>query len=151
MDLNTIITIPNMIIALIGLLAIGWLLYLEIRWQKLFKDQRNPNLDNLLDDLKKKKTNLEEKVQKAERRIQVLEDRSLNFISKTSLIRFNPFRGEGGNQSFTACLLNDKDDGLMISGIYSREKMNVYAKPIKNKTSPYEMSSEEKEALNQAC
>ncbi|HDQ16521.1 MAG TPA: DUF4446 family protein [Candidatus Vogelbacteria bacterium] len=151
MDLETIITISNAIIVLIALLAILWLICLEVRWRKLFNDQKNPNLDSLLDDLKKGKINLEEKVRNIENRTQNLENKSLNFISKTSLIRFNPFRGEGGNQSFVACFLNNKNNGLIISSIHSREKINVYAKPIKNKTSPYEMSVEEKEALDQAC
>ena len=37
-----------------------------------------------------------------------------------------------------------------MSSLYSRERMSVFAKPIKGGVSEYELSSEEKEALKKA-
>jgi len=39
---------------------------------------------------------------------------------------------------------------VVFSSLYSRERMSVFAKPIKNNKSEYELSAEEKEALEKA-
>lgn len=65
-------------------------------------------------------------------------------------IRFNPFPESGGNQSFAIALLNEEGDGLILSSLYSREKMSVFAKPIKKGISEFELTTEEKQALEQA-
>lgn len=65
-------------------------------------------------------------------------------------IRFNPFPESGGNQSFAIALVNEEGDGLVISSLYSREKTSVFAKPIKGGKSDYELTAEEKKALDEA-
>lgn len=65
-------------------------------------------------------------------------------------IRFNPFPDQGGNQSFAIAFLNEEGDGLVISSLYSREKMSVFAKPIKKGIPEYELTEEEKRALSEA-
>jgi hypothetical protein len=64
-------------------------------------------------------------------------------------LRFNPFQGtgSGGNQSFATALLDEEGDGVVISSLYSREKMSIFAKPVKNRVSEFELSEEEKEVL----
>lgn len=64
-------------------------------------------------------------------------------------LRFNPFQGtgSGGNQSFATALLDEEGDGVVISSLYSREKMSIFAKPIKNRISEFELTEEEKEVL----
>ena len=47
-------------------------------------------------------------------------------------------------------MLNEEGDGVVFSSLYSRERMSVFAKPIKNNKSEYELTSEEKEALKKA-
>ena len=47
-------------------------------------------------------------------------------------------------------MLDEEGDGLVISSLYSRERMSIFAKPIKNNKSEYELSMEEKEALSKA-
>ena len=71
-------------------------------------------------------------------------------IQGVELIRFNPFNDSGSNQSFAIALLNEEGDGLVISSLYSRERMSVFAKPIKNLASSHELSDEEKEVLKKA-
>jgi hypothetical protein len=47
-------------------------------------------------------------------------------------------------------MLNEEGDGVVLSSLYSRERMSVFAKPIKNKKSEYELTVEEKAVLDQA-
>jgi hypothetical protein len=68
-------------------------------------------------------------------------------VAWVETIRFNPFAGQGGNQSWSTLLMNEQGDGVVITGLWGREKSSVYAKPIKNGTSDHELSGEEKELI----
>lgn len=65
-------------------------------------------------------------------------------LQKIGVVRFNPFRGEGGNQSFSIALLDEKDDGVVVTSLYSKEGGRVYAKEIKSGASEYTLSEEER-------
>lgn len=71
-------------------------------------------------------------------------------IQRVGFIRFDAFRDVGGELSFSLALLNDKKEGVVISSLYGREGARVYAKPIKEGTSPFPLSDEEKEAIRRA-
>ncbi len=71
-------------------------------------------------------------------------------IQKIGLIRFNPFKEVGGNQSFSVALLDGNDSGIVITSLYSREGNRVYGKEIKAGQSDFLLSVEEKEAINKA-
>lgn len=71
-------------------------------------------------------------------------------IQKIGVVRFNPFKDTGGNQSFAIALLNSANNGLVISSLFSREGTRVYSKPILAGESKYPLSKEEMEALKKA-
>lgn len=71
-------------------------------------------------------------------------------VRKVGLVRYNPFSGMGGDQSFSIALLDSKDNGFIITSLFSREGTRVYAKPVKNGQSEYQLSDEEKEAIEKA-
>ncbi len=73
-----------------------------------------------------------------------------NCIQKIGLLRYNAFKDVGSNLSFALAILNNKNDGVVLNGIYSRDMSNIYAKPIVNGTSEYALSDEEKEAIKKA-
>lgn len=69
-------------------------------------------------------------------------------IQKIGLLRFNPFKDTGGDQSFILSLVDGNDTGVIISGLYSRSGTRWYAKRIvKGKALEHELSEEEKTAL----
>ena len=71
-------------------------------------------------------------------------------VQKVGIIRYNPFSGVGGEQSFSIALLDGNNNGVVITSLYSREGNRVYGKPIKNASSEYSLSNEEKEAIEKA-
>ncbi|MFH1509922.1 MAG: DUF4446 family protein, partial [Candidatus Nealsonbacteria bacterium] len=71
-------------------------------------------------------------------------------IQKIGLIRFNPFKEVGGDQSFTLALLDKNNSGIAVTSLYSREGNRVYGKSIDNGTSEYVLSEEEKKAIEKA-
>lgn len=72
-------------------------------------------------------------------------------LHKVELVRFNPFKDIGGDQSFAIALLNGKDSGLVMSSLHTREGTRIYAKPIKKGVSEkYTLTEEEKQAISGA-
>ncbi len=71
-------------------------------------------------------------------------------IQKIGMVRFNPFQGVGGDQSFSLALLDANDSGIVITSLYTREENRIYGKPIKTGRSEYQLSEEEKKAIAQA-
>jgi hypothetical protein len=53
----------------------------------------------------------------------------------------------GGRLSFSAALLNDHGDGIVITSINGRSETRTYAKPVKGLTSEHNLSEEEREAI----
>lgn len=95
-------------------------------------------------DIKEFRTELEKYLKIAEARIQ-------QSVRGVGLVRFNPFQeGTGGNQSFCAAFLDERGDGVVLSTLYARDRVGVYAKPILKGKSTYELSKEEHEALAKA-
>ena len=93
---------------------------------------------------------LEEKVEKILEEIEKMKKEQRFSVQKVGIIRFNPFSEVGGDQSFSVALLNEGDDGMVITSLYSRQENRVYGKPIKNGQSEYTLSEEEKQAIEKA-
>ncbi len=113
----------------------------------LRKNKKEPqDLKETLDELKKLKKQFEDLSQ------ELLDLKSKNRFSlqKVGIVRFNPFNEVGSNQSFSAALLDENNDGLVITSLYAREENRVYGKPIKNGVSEYSLSDEEKRAIEEA-
>lgn len=70
--------------------------------------------------------------------------------SKIGIVKYDAFREMGGNMSFALCILNEKNDGMLMNSMHSREGCYTYIKEIINGESYIELSEEEKEALNNA-
>lgn len=99
---------------------------------------------------KEKSEELEGKIKEAFLRIDNVDAILAKTIQKTGLVRFNPFNAVGGNQSFTIALLDEKNNGFIISSLFVQEGNRVYAKTIKDGKSDHALSAEEKEAIEKA-
>ena len=72
-------------------------------------------------------------------------------IQKIGLVRFNPFKDTGGDQSFILSLVDGDDTGVIISGLYARSGTRWYAKRVvKGKSVDHELSDDEKKDLKEA-
>ena len=76
-------------------------------------------------------------------------------LSKTGLgvgtVRYSALSGDtSGRQSFATAFISEEGDGVVISSIHSRDLTRVYAKPVENSSSPFELSDEEKKAIEKA-
>ena len=106
------------------------------------------NIDELLkkyikevEDIKKDNTEIKNYYTK-------LDSDVASCIQKVGLVRYNAFRDVGSDLSFAIALLDGNDNGIVFNGIYGSDSSNIYAKPIKNKTSSYQLSEEEEYAID---
>lgn len=79
-----------------------------------------------------------------------LADIGARSIQKIGMVRFNPFRDTGGDQSFVLALLDNQDTGFLLTSIHGREGTRVYIKPIAYGASKYQLSDEETRAIKSA-
>lgn len=73
-----------------------------------------------------------------------------NCFRKTGLVKYDAFNQMSGTLSFSLALLNEKNDGIILNCMHSREGCFTYAKEIINGESYVVLSDEEKAALQQA-
>ncbi len=72
------------------------------------------------------------------------------YSEKVGIVRYNAFQDTGSDLSFALALLDEKNNGVVLNGIYSREMSNIYAKPVENGKSKYTISEEENLAIEKA-
>lgn len=111
------------------------------------KNKKEPeSLKEILEHLKR----LEENYEKTSREFKEFKEKSRECLQKVGIVRFNPFKEVGGDQSFSVAVLDANGTGLIVTSHYGRETNRVYAKSIKNGQSQYALSAEEKKAINEA-
>ncbi len=111
------------------------------------KAKKEPeNIQEVLEILRKS----DAAIQDVSVRLKVLEEKNPLVFQKLGMVRFNPFGEVGGDQSFSIALLDGRGNGFVVTSLYGREGNRVYAKPIENGQSKYQLSDEEKEAINTA-
>lgn len=127
-----------------------WVLKTEKRLKRFFVGKKAKDLEDTIKTLENNILILQSAKEKIEKDIILINQKLKKSIRGLETIRFNPFPDQGSNQSFAIGILNEDKDGVVISSLYSRERMSIFAKPIKNGKSEYELSTEEKEALKKA-
>ena len=127
-----------------------WMFNTEKRLKRFFRGKKGRDLEDSIVTLEENIKKLTEAKNNIEQELLTVNAKLKKSIRGLETIRFNPFPDQGSNQSFAIGMLNEDGDGVVISSLYSRDRMSVFAKPIKNKNSTYELSTEEKKALEQA-
>ena len=71
-------------------------------------------------------------------------------IVRTAMVRFRAFEDMGGDLSYAVAMLDANNDGVIFSSIFARADSRSYIKPIKNGSSEYPLTDEEKGVLREA-
>ncbi len=138
------------IISGVVIVILFWILMLEYRLKRLFAGTKARNLEEMVVVVGKKINELEDKQEKIDKHLTIVDDRLNKSIRSIETIRFNPFVDAGGNQSFAIAFMNDEKNGVVMSSLYARDRMSIFAKPIINGKSEFELSTEEKKVLEKA-
>ena len=69
---------------------------------------------------------------------------------KIGILKYNAFKGMGGNLSFVIALLDDNNSGFILNSVHSREGCYLYMKDVEKGSTDVLLGAEEKEALERA-
>ena len=140
--------ILNCVLLIVTIINIIMLTKTNKKYIKFMKKMGNGNnlaemLKDYLDDVKEiKQDNSEIKAYYTK-----LDSDIASCIQKIGLVRYNAFKDVGSDLSFAIALLDGNDTGVVLNGLYGSDSSNIYAKPIKGGVSTYQLSEEEKYAL----
>jgi hypothetical protein len=68
-----------------------------------------------------------------------------------AIMRYNAFGEIGSDLSFSLALLDDAQNGVVLTSIYGREESRIYAKPVEGGKSAYNLSEEELAVIKKAA
>ncbi len=147
-------TLPFLLLAVvISLLILLIALFLtNRRLNRLLLGKDAKSLEDTLRTLIDHTHSIEAKNREQDAWLADIHERLRGSIRGIETVRFNPFKGtgDGGNQSFATAFVNEKGNGVVLSSLYSRERVSVFSKPIKSFQSEFSLSEEEKEVLEKA-
>lgn len=145
-----IITFLYIFTGIIAILLL-WIIRLEIKLKRFLKGKNAKTLEDSFLFIKK---GVERQVivnKEIATEIDSINARLEKSIRGVGIVRFNPFQGTGGgNQSFAIALVDEENNGVVISSLYSRERFSAFAKPILKGSSTFKLSEEESQALQKA-
>jgi len=111
-----------------------------------FKKKKLQTLEQAIEYIKK----LEIRIDAMQEELYKEKEKNNLALRKLGILRYNPFKESGGDQSFSLALLEENDNGFVITSIYTNEGVRVFAKPIIKGESKYQLSEEEKEVIKKA-
>ena len=71
-------------------------------------------------------------------------------FQKIGIVKYNAFKGMGGNLSFALALLDYTNTGFVLNSVHSREGCYLYLKDVERGETEVLLGAEEQEALEQA-
>jgi hypothetical protein len=148
----------NPTIAIFGLAALGvlllviWLWRLELRIKRLLKGKNAQSLEDSMVSLMGEIKDFKQFTRDMEEYLTTVEKRLKKSVQGVQTVRYNPFKGtgSGGNQSFSTAFINEKGDGVVLTSMYTRDRISMFAKPLKNFVSEFELSEEERESIEKS-
>lgn len=106
------------------------------------------NIEGLLIQCINETKDVKGKYKETELKINELERNLIQCIQKIGVVRYNAFDNVGSDLSYCIALLDNNNNGIVLSGIYSRDNSMNYAKPIVAGKSKYALSAEEIQAVD---
>jgi|SRR3989344_3312 len=146
--MSTAILVYALLVVLIALTI--WVMRLERRLNRFLYGKDAKSLEDAIVNIRNGVEHLGNSHEEMAHRLQTIDQRVRTSIRGIQTTRFNPFRDSGGNQSFATAFLNEEGDGVVVSSLYARDRVSIFAKPIKAHSSSYELSEEEGQALRGA-
>ncbi len=120
------------------------------RIAKFFNGSRIKTVEKVLEYELKKMQKTEDDIKLLIDNMKWIEGMARKSISKVGIVRYNPFKDIGGDQSFSIAMLDHLDNGVVISSLHAQDGTRVYAKPVSKGNLDYQLTKEENEAIKKA-
>lgn len=127
-------------------------MYEHRRISRILRGKNTLTIEDSIIELAKELDSLNDFKEASEEYLKLVEKRLRKSVQGIETRRFNAFKGTGagGNQSFACAFVNENGDGIILSSLYASDRMSVFAKPVSEFSSTYELTEEEQHALEVA-
>ncbi|MCQ2968677.1 MAG: DUF4446 family protein [Clostridium sp.] len=142
-----VITLLLFLITIVLVISVG---KLNKKYKKMMRGSKGRNIEELIHSNLDKIEEAVENSRKSLDSITGFEESLKGCVNKVAIMRYKAFEDVGSDLSFSIALLDSHNDGIVLTGIYSRQDSTTYAKPIDKGISRYELSEEEIHVLNEA-
>ena len=142
-----VIIVLLFIVVIILFKAVG---NVENKYRKLMRGANGKNIEQMLNARIEDIDNANLNSESALKAIDNLNEKMKGCVQKVSIVRYKAFEDIGSDLSFSIAMLDDNNDGIILTGIYGRQESTTYAKPIDKGISRYDLSEEEIAVLNEA-
>ncbi len=120
------------------------------RLQRLTAGATGASLERVLMDHLARVEEVDTRQRQVEQRVSALEGQIPLCVQRVGLVRYDAFEDVGGQQSFSLAMLDAQQNGIVLTSVYSRTDVRVYAKAIRQGAPSHPLSEEEMEALRSA-
>ena len=134
------------------LFVILWIKQKRMRanYLKMLNGNRPENMEQLLIQMQEVLNRMEASTREQGEQIKAIQERIADMKARVGVYRYNAFAERGNDLSFSIAIVNDRLDGVVLSGIHNREETYMYAKPLERGDSKYMLTPEEREAINRS-
>lgn len=150
---NLVLLVSLVLLLLLCLLSIIQhfrLRRLQKRLRDLFTGTDGANLETGVQRVFEQMAELKQEHQQIWLKLDNLSNKLAQSCGNVAVVRYNAFNEKGNDLSFSLAILDDEQNGVIITSIYGRDESRVYAKPIQAAQSDYPLSTEEQYVLQQA-
>ena len=151
--LETLIIVMTAVVVILVITTVTLLVHvnrLGKRITALTRGVNKDNLEELLVDCISRLEHSERRLDGVEQATGVLQAQIPGCIQRVGLVRYDAFEDVGGQQSYSVALLDASGDGVVLTSVFSRMDIRVYAKAVKGGRASHPLSGEEAQAIRDA-
>lgn len=145
------LTIFSALMLVIIMIMIGMLAGTRKRITTLTRGGSGQNLEDVIHSQMDQLDDTKERMELIEQAVGVLQAQMPGCLQKLKMIRYDAFDDVGGEQSFSLALLDQLGEGIVLTSVYSRMDVRVYAKSIHNGKASHPLSKEEERILRETA
>lgn len=151
-DWNSVVFFAPFVALAASLVALLLAVIMHVKVSRIFRSANAPDIERLLKLHTKTLEDLIRFQADSTTYMKSLSNRIKSKVGTIPTLRFNPFKGTdlGGNQSFSSVFVDEEGNGVVITSMHTRERTSVFAKPLQNWKSIYELTAEEKTVIKQS-
>lgn len=123
---------------------------LEARWRMAFRNSAGNSIEEaigsrlvLVDGMDKRVGSLESHALQADAQIS-------KCLQRIGIVRYDAYDDLGGQQSLSLAIMDNTDNGIIVTSVLGRQSQRTYSKKIVNGRSDTPLSPEEKQAIIEA-
>lgn len=120
------------------------------RYKKLFRNSKTNTIEDMIIEYTNKVEDVLNYTKEVHQAYNGIDDRINACVQKIGMVRYKAFEDVGSDLSFSVALLDETDSGVVITSIYGRNDSTTFAKQIDKGISKYDISDEEREAIEKA-